>query len=112
VKTILAVIGFVVVFAFVAGTCAFCGDDDDHNSQPHAMAVVARHHEQPRCYDDCDDDWGRGSGNGNSGYDGEGGRSGDYDGGPGDDCRNACGNTIIVPMPGQSGEQPPEGGRA
>jgi hypothetical protein len=30
-----------------------------------------------------------------------GGRSGDYDGGPGDDCRNACGNTIIVPTPGE-----------
>lgn len=40
----------------------------------------------------------------NQGYGGGGGRSGDYDGGPGDDCRNACGNTIVVPSPGGSGE--------
>jgi hypothetical protein len=38
----------------------------------------------------------------NRGGDGRfgGGRSGDYDGGPGDDCRTACNNTIIVPSPG------------
>ncbi len=99
-KTFLAIIGFCVLFVFVAGTCAFCGDDDDNQ---HSMGrVVLVSHERDRCYyEDCGGDGGDGGySGGNQGYGGGGGRSGDYDGGPGDDCRNACGNTIIVPTPG------------
>lgn len=68
---------------------------------------IERRHEQSRCHDeDCDDS--RGSGNGNRGYDGEGGRSGDTDQRGDRNCRNVCGNTIIVPMPGQNDQPPPE----
>lgn len=56
----------------------------------------------------CDPNWddcGRGSGNGNRGYDGEGGRSGDTNQRGDRNCRNICGNTVVIPDP--RGDQPP-----
>lgn len=53
-KTFLAIIGFCVLFLFVAGTCAFCNDDDKNSL---GKIQLAYYDEQPRCYDDgyCDD---------------------------------------------------------
>lgn len=97
-KTFLAIVGFVVLFGIVAGACISCDDDDHDSFRPVQLAS----HERNRCYDDCDDDWGRGSGNGNSGYDGEGGRSGDTNQRGDRNCRNVCGNTVTIPMPGET----------
>jgi hypothetical protein len=53
------------------------------------------------CYDyDC------GGSDGNTGYDGEGGRSGDMDQGGDDNCRNFCDNIIYIPSPGGGEERP------
>lgn len=69
-----------------------------------ASPALARHRdERSRCYDDCE-----GSGNGNSGYDGEGGRSGDTNQRGDRNCRNFCGNVIVIPNPVPGGSQPEE----
>jgi hypothetical protein len=95
---LIILVGLAVVL--VAGM-ATCGDalfeDEDETNDLGLPALILDH-------DRYGDDYGS---DGNSGYDGEGGRSGDYDGGPGDDCRNACGNTIIVPSPGGREEEQP-----
>lgn len=91
-----------VIFLILAGVFVSCDalfNDEDEPGDLGAPALVLDHD----CYD-CDD-WGGGS-DGNRGYDGEGGRSGDYDGGPGDDCRNLCGNTVIIPDPRQEQATP------
>lgn len=110
-KTIFAVIGFVVV-ALIVGTCVACNDDDDDRDTFGRIQLV--NHERDRCYDyDCgdeggyDDGYGRGGDGGESGghqgYGGGGGRSGDQGDGDGQ-CRNFCNNTFpIVPTPGDRG---------
>lgn len=88
--------GAVVIFLALVGAFALCNDNDDRPDTLGRVQLV-------------DHEWGGGGyDEDNGGYgddragDGRfgGGRSGDYDGGPGDDCRNLCGNTIVVPAPG------------
>jgi hypothetical protein len=86
------VAGLVVVVLAVIGAFAVCNETEEEATG--SVPLELAHH-----YDDWDDD----GSDGNTGYAGGGGRSGDYDGGPGDDCRNLCGNTIIVPTPGDRG---------
>lgn len=105
-KSVLAVIGAIVVL-FVLAMFAVCsiGDDDDESLNRQAVVlglpasppILLVSHERDRCYEDCDD-WGGGS-DGNTGYDGEGGRSGDQGDGDGQ-CRNFC--NITVPSPVES----------
>lgn len=56
-KTFLAIIGFCVLFLFVAGTCAFCNDDDKNSL---GKIQLAYSDEQPQCHEDgyCDGDDG------------------------------------------------------
>lgn len=79
-------IGAVVLVTSLSATPAFA----DHD-----------YYERDRCYDyDC----GEGS-DGNTGYHGEGGRSGDMEQGDGS-CRNFCNWTIPGDMfPGRGGEE-------
>jgi hypothetical protein len=107
VKTVLAIFGAIFLL-IIFGVFALCNDDDPDSFGP--IQLIS--HE----YDGGDCDWegncggyderngGYGDDRGGDGRFG-GGRSGDYDGGPGDDCRNACGNTIIIPDPRGGEEQ-------
>lgn len=47
-KTVFAVVGFVVV-ALVVGTCVACNDDDDESLNLGKVQLV--NHERERCYD-------------------------------------------------------------
>ena len=100
-------IGWLIAAIFLAGVlvagCIALVNDED----AYAPIVLVSHE-----YDDGDryryeeDSGGSGDRRGGDGrY--AGGRSGDYDGGPGDDCRNACVNTIIEPSPGGREEEQP-----
>lgn len=71
-----------------------------------ASPATADHdgYERSRCYEgDCGSYYDDGGGSSGGRY--EGGRSGDTDQRGNDNCRNACGNTIIVPSPGGREEQ-------
>lgn len=92
-KTVLAVIGAIVVL-FVLAVFAVCNDDDDSNSLRPVQLVS---HERSRCYEDCGD--GSGGSDGNTGYEGEGGQGGDTDQRGDHNCRNFC--FYGVPYPGQ-----------
>ena len=100
--------GAVIVVLAVIGAFAVCTDNDDDDIDSLGRIELADH-EWDYGWDDrrggyYEDSGGYGDRRGGDGrY--AGGRSGDYDGGPGDDCRNACGNTIIVPTPGDRGEE-------
>ena len=83
---ILIVAGVLVVGALFA-TCDALVDDEDEPGDLGSPALILDH-----------DGWDGGS-DGNEGYDGEGGRSGDTDQNGDENCRNLCGNTIIVPDP-------------
>jgi hypothetical protein len=100
--------GIVLVLLAAVGLFALCGDNDNEVDDEVGIAWIADHEwdygwgDDHGGYDERNGGYGdRRGGDGRFG----GGRSGDYDGGPGDDCRNACGNTIIVPTPGGGGEQ-------
>jgi hypothetical protein len=89
--------GIIIIVLAIIGLLAVCSDDDADVDTLGRIELVDHEY---------DDGWGGGGSDGNSGYDGEGGRSGDYDGGPGDDCRNFCDNIIYVPGTGGGEEQP------
>lgn len=101
------VIGVVVIVLALVGLFALCNENEDIDSL--GRQQVAGHEYDDGCWEgECYSYDERSGGSGDRrGGDGRygGGRSGDYDGGPGDDCRNACGNTIIVPTPGEGGER-------
>jgi hypothetical protein len=94
---ILVVVGVLVVGGFVASCDAIFSDEDEINDLG-LPALVVDHD----CYEygDC------GGSDGNTGYDGEGGRSGDMDQGGDDNCRNFCDNIIYIPSPGGGEERP------
>lgn len=91
----LAAIGLVVVLIAIvfAGCFANAGA-----SQPRSAPAVERHRQ-------CDDDWGdcdQGGGYGNGDRNSKG-RDGDSQRGAGhDQCHSFCGNTVIIPMPGDT----------
>lgn len=69
-----------------------------------APTAALADHEYERCYDG----WCGSGSDGNTGYDGEGGRSGDTNQNGDDNCRNFCGNTIIIPDPTPGGGNGPQ----
>lgn len=71
-----------------------------------AGPAYASHRERDRCrYEECGDRYGDGdNSNGNTGYDGEGGKSGDTDQRGDHNCRNFC--FYGIPAPGGGDQQP------
>jgi hypothetical protein len=103
---ILLVVGVLIVGGVVASCDALFTDPDEEGDL--GMPALVLDHDgcwEGECGGYDEDNGGYGDDRGGDGRFG-GGRSGDYDGGPGDDCRNACGNTIIVPSPGGGEERP------
>lgn len=101
------IVGFFVVVLAIIGFFAVCTDGDG-DIDTWAPVQVAGHEYDDGCWDgECYsyDERNGGSGDGRGG-DGRyaGGRSGDMEQGDGRNCRNACDNTIIVPTPGDRGD--------
>ncbi len=91
-KTIFAVIGFVVV-ALVLGTCVACNDDDDDTLGKVVLISHNRDGDEGDCdwNGDCGDDSYRNEyGRGKNGDQGSAGR---------DQCHSFCNNIIIIPDP-------------
>lgn len=89
----IAALGFLLALTMIEVTRATIG------------VQLAQHEECDPYYDDCGGDYQGGPSGGRY----EGGRSGDTDQRGNENCRNACGNTIIVPSPGRDrdGERSP-----
>lgn len=92
-------IGWIIAIIFVAGLavagCIAVVNDEDSMAR---LPVILASHD----YDE------RGDGSdGNRGYDGEGGRSGDMEQGDGRNCRNFCDNVIYIPDPRGGDEEQP-----
>lgn len=87
---LVILLGLAVVLMAGLAVCSDAAfEDEDEVNDLGAPAWIADHE-----YDDWD-----GGSDGNRGYDGEGGQSGDTDQRGNENCRNLCGNTIIVPDP-------------
>jgi hypothetical protein len=98
---ILVVVGVLVVGGFFASCDALF--DDQSEKEDLGMPALVLDHERYRC---MDHDYCGGGSDGNTGYDGEGGRSGDMDQGGDNNCRNFCDNIIYIPSPGGGEERP------
>lgn len=108
VGNLLAAIGLVVVvMAIIFSVCM----STTGASQPHSLAPAVTRH------DDCDSDWdgdcgdgsgyneggyGQGRNSGGGGGNGNRGRKGDHQRSGRDSCHSFCGNTIVIPMPGET----------
>lgn len=93
----IILIGLAVVLMIGLATCTDALFEDEDEKNDLGLPALVLDHERHRCmdHDYCGggyDDWGGGS-DGNTGYDGEGGRSGDMEQGDGS-CRNFCNWTI------------------
>jgi hypothetical protein len=106
-KAVGWILGVAFLFGVLLAACFAVMNDEDALGRQ--FVVSHEYDERDRCYgEECYSYDERSGGSGDRrGGDGRfgGGRSGDYDGGPGDDCRNACGNTIVVPDPRGREEQ-------
>jgi hypothetical protein len=96
--------GLVIIALALIGLFAICSDDNDEIDGYAPVQLVDHEYDDGDRYRYEEDSGGSGDRRGGDGrY--AGGRSGDYDGGPGDDCRTGCNNTIIIPAPGGNDDE-------
>ena len=102
----MRIMGWIIAAVFVAGLvvagCIAVVNDEDSLGP----IVLIDHEYGGDDYRYEEDSGGYGDGRGGDGrY--AGGRSGDNDQRGNENCRNACGNTVVVPTPGQQDEEQP-----
>lgn len=105
---LLAAIGFVVVVMAIA--FAVCMSTTGASQSRSLAPAVTRHDDGGDCdWDgDCGDSgyneggYGQGRNSGGGGGNGNRGRKGDHQRSGRDSCHSFCGNTIVIPMPGET----------
>lgn len=113
----IVLIGIVILVLAVIGLFAVCTPGEDDHSLgrgPSAQSTRLASHEYRDCdpeWDDCgyggggnygDGNYGQGRNSGGGGGNGNRGRRGDRQDSGRDSCHSFCGNTVVIPMPGET----------
>lgn len=108
---VIILIGIAILVLAVIGLFAVCTPGEDDHSLGKAQIAYHQDRDCDPDWDDCgygdggnygDGNYGQGRNSGGGGGNGNRGRRGDRQESGRDSCHSFCGNTVVIPMPGET----------